>query len=43
MKQENIKKRIIVGMSGGIDSAMTLYLLQKQGYDVMGISLRFGV
>lgn len=43
MKKETIKKRIIVGMSGGIDSAMTLYLLQKQGHDVMGVSLRFGV
>ncbi|HRZ29898.1 MAG TPA: tRNA 2-thiouridine(34) synthase MnmA [Candidatus Paceibacterota bacterium] len=40
---QKLKKRVIVGMSGGIDSAMTLYLLQKEGYDVMGVSLRFGV
>lgn len=43
MIDQKKKKRIIVGMSGGIDSAMTLYLLKQQGYDVMGVSLRFGV
>lgn len=43
VKKENKKQKVIVGMSGGIDSAMTLYLLQKSGFDVMGVSLRFGV
>lgn len=43
MEKRIIKKKIIVGMSGGIDSAMALYLLKKQGYDVMGVSLKFGV
>ncbi len=43
MKKEIIKKKVIVGMSGGIDSAMALYLLKQQDYDVMGVSLKFGV
>lgn len=33
-------KTIVVGMSGGIDSTITAYLLKKEGHDVIGITMR---
>lgn len=34
------KKKVMVGMSGGIDSSVTAYMLQKEGYEVEGIYLK---
>ena len=34
------KKKILVGMSGGVDSTVTSILLQEEGYEVVGVYLK---
>ncbi len=33
-------ERIVVGMSGGVDSSVAAALLVEEGYDVVGITMR---
>ncbi|WGE34137.1 tRNA 2-thiouridine(34) synthase MnmA [Actinobacillus genomosp. 1] len=37
---ENAKKKVIIGMSGGVDSSVSAFILQQQGYQVEGLFMK---
>ncbi|MBO4443671.1 MAG: tRNA 2-thiouridine(34) synthase MnmA [Bacteroidaceae bacterium] len=40
MNTRKMKRKVLVGMSGGIDSTATCMLLQEQGFEVVGLTMR---
>ena len=39
-RMNKTKQRVLLGMSGGVDSSVAGYLLREQGYDVIGVTMK---